>query len=289
MMGLLCLNVQTLWKNPNNQAHFVVQIVVDLKRMNPKNKTNPLNGRNQNMSIHWVVLVILARSLFLILYQGLLACHYASINDPEPWGSAAQWWTVYGTAVDISCLILLAMLLKREGKGLFSLLDFDRTKVISDIKKGFLVFILIFPLIGFLYSSGMGKLILNETSYNLISGQLALRTLPSWGFYYSVFVWWFIWSMTEELTYQAFGLNRLLKKFGRTKAVLFVGFFWAIQHSFLPLIFDWPYILWRFVSFLPLVIGLMIAYMKIGRITPLIFAHALMDINAAVWTFNYWE
>jgi len=146
---------------------------------------------------------------------------------------------------------------------------------------------LIFPLVGLLYSVGMGYMLFEESTLTAISGQLAERTLPNWAFYYSIFIWWIIWSTTEELTYQAYSLPRLLSKYGQTKVLLFIGFFWALQHSFLPLIFDWRYIFWRLLSFFPLVICLMLAYIKTGRITPVIIAHAIMDINAAYWTFKH--
>ena len=237
--------------------------------------------------VNWAIVLVLARCILLVCVQGFLALYLFSKGNENPWASAAEWWTVYGTVVDLSCLFLITYALKKEGKKISSLLDFSKTKFINDLKSGLIIFFLIFPLIGLLYSVGTGYLIFNESTLNSISGQLAERTLPSWAFYYSILVWWIIWSTTEELTYQAYSLPRLMKKYGQVKVLLFIGFFWALQHSFLPLIFDWRYMLWRLVTFFPLVICLMISYMKTGRITPVIIAHALMDINAAYWTFKH--
>jgi len=237
--------------------------------------------------INWAIILVLSRCILLIIVQGILALYFNSIGHQSPWESAAEWWTVYGTAVDISCLCLLIYALKKEGREISSLFDFNSNRIFKDLKSGILVYILIFPVIGLLYSMGIGYLLFNESTLNSITGQLAERTLPNWAFYYSVFIWWVIWSTTEEITYQAYSLPRLLSKYGQVKTLLFIGFFWALQHSFLPLIFDWRYFFWRLLSFFPLVVGLMIAYMKIGRITPVIIAHALMDINAAYWTFKH--
>jgi hypothetical protein len=43
-------------------------------------------------------------------------------------------------------------------------------------------------------------------------------------------------------------------------AFLLVGFWWAAQHSFLRLVFDWRFMLWRFLAFLPGVLALMVLY-----------------------------
>jgi membrane protease YdiL (CAAX protease family) len=253
--------------------------------MNLINKVEPVQVNKE--VINWAIGLVLARCILLVIFQGILAFYYHLQGNQTPWESAAKWWTVYGNLADISCLLLLAFALKKEGKDLSSLIDFDKKKIFQDLKSGLLIFFLIFPLIGLLYTFVTGYLILNENTLNLTINQLGERTLPSWAYYYSIFIWWTIWSMTEELTYQSYSLRRLIGEYGQVKTLIFVGFFFALQHSFLPLIFDWRYILWRLVAFFPLVVCLMIAYMKTGRITPVIIAHALMDINAAYWTFKY--
>ena len=253
--------------------------------MNLVNKIETIEGNRE--VTNWAIGLVLARCILLILFQGILAFYFHLQGNQMPWESAAKWWTVYGTLVDISCLLLLHFALKKEGKNLSSLFDFDKDRIFKDLKTGLLVFFFIFPFVALLSGFGTGYLILNKDTLNSIYGLLGERTLPSWAYYYSIFIWWIIWSPTEELTYQAYSLRRLISKYGQVKTLLFVGFFFALQHSFLPLIFDWRYIIWRLVSFFPLVICLVIVYMRTGRITPVIIAHALMDINAAYWTFKH--
>lgn len=252
-------------------------------KLNPKIDSLEINGQ----IINFAIAIVLARCILLFIVQGALAFYFSTKGNLTPWESAAEWWTVYGTVVDLLCLLLIIYALKKEGKNISSLMDFSKDKLINDLRSGLIIFFLIFPLIGLLYSFGTGYLIFNERTLNLFLGQLAERTLPNWAFYYSIIIWWIIWSTTEELTYQAYSLPRLMKKYGQVKVLFFIGFFWALQHSFLPLIFDLRYMLWRLVTFFPLVICLMISYMKTGRITPVIIAHALMDFNAAYWTFKH--
>lgn len=258
--------------------------------MNWKNnfqlKIESLRTTNKQIA-NWAIGLVLARCILLIVVQGVLALFLSSKGDITPWESAAKWWTIYGNVVDILCLLLIAYALRKEDKKIFALLDFNKTNLLKDLKSSAIIFVLIFSIFGPLYFMAMGKIIFDENTLGEISGQLAERTLPNWAYYYSIFIWWIIWTPTEELTYQAYSLPRLMKEYGQIKVLLFIGFFWALQHSFLPLIFDLRYILWRLVTFFPLVICLMISYMKTGRITPVIIAHALMDINAAYWTFKH--
>ncbi len=241
-----------------------------------------------NYVAKFAIILVISRSVLLILVQAFIALVLDFKNYPNPWESAASWWTVYGTLVDMCCLAIITYFLKKENKKISSILDFNRKRLFKDLKTGLIIFMIIFPLIGLLYPIGVGKLLFDESTLNLISGQLAERVLPKWAYIYSISLWWMIWCVTEELTYQGYSLPRLLNKYGKTKVILFIAFFWALQHSFLPFIIDWRYVSWRFLSFLPLVIGLIISYMKIGRLTPIIIAHAIMDIMAAVWTFKYW-
>ena len=63
-----------------------------------------------------------------------------------------------------------------------------------------------------------------------------------------------------------------------------VAFWWALQHSFFPLILDWHYKAWRFLAFLPGVIVFAVIYLLNRRLPPLIVAHWPMDIFAVLLT-----
>ena len=97
-----------------------------------------------------------------------------------------------------------------------------------------------------------------------------------------------IWSPTEDMTYNGYAFPRLEVLFGRSwLAILVVAFWWTLQHCALPLIFDWKYILWRFCSFLPGVLVILLIYRRTRRLPPLILAHWLMDIGGALMTLKF--
>jgi len=50
---------------------------------------------------------------------------------------------------------------------------------------------------------------------------------------------------------------------------------------------DWRYLVFRFLTFLPGVLLLILMYMRTRRVAPLIIAHWPMDISAALMTAIY--
>jgi hypothetical protein len=70
-------------------------------------------------------------------------------------------------------------------------------------------------------------------------------------------------------------------------AVPLVGFWWALQHCFIPFILDWKYAVWRFLFFLPGVVIGTLFYLWIRRLSPLILAHWPMDLMAVVYTLKF--
>jgi membrane protease YdiL (CAAX protease family) len=100
--------------------------------------------------------------------------------------------------------------------------------------------------------------------------------------------WWFIWSPTEELTYNGYALPRLDALTDRPwLSMVLVSFFWALHHVFFPLLLDWHYVIWRFLIFVPVCVILPILFRRFRRLRPLIFLHWLMDFSAVVWTLQF--
>jgi hypothetical protein len=222
--------------------------------------------------ISWTgpLLLVGARSVLLITLQALIALILLAAHRPAPWRTAGDWWNIYGTLVDVGCLIGLRYFTRREGIRLRDLLGQVRLRRGRDVFLGLGFYLLAFPF--FMYASYGMQLLL-------------YRSLPLWATVYSLTLWWMIWSPTEEATYQAYVLPRLQALTGRTwLALVIVGFCWAAQHCFLPFVPDWRFLLFRFLGFLPGVFMLMLLYLRTRRLAPLIIAHWPMDIVATVIT-----
>lgn len=70
---------------------------------------------DRNLSWWPVLLFLPARAVLSFLSQTTTAWILWSTGDVTPWESSRGWWTVYGTLTDAGCLLLLVLLLRREG------------------------------------------------------------------------------------------------------------------------------------------------------------------------------
>jgi membrane protease YdiL (CAAX protease family) len=83
----------------------------------------------------------------------------------------------------------------------------------------------------------------------------------------------------EQTTYQGYILPRLEGTLKRTGlAVVIVAFGWGLQHIALPFTFDLRFMLYRFLSFLPLAVVMTLVYLRTRRLMPFIVAHWAVDM-----------
>ena len=230
------------------------------------------------------LLLTVGRSALILLAQAAVALIFSIRGHADPWSAAAPWWTVYGTLVDIGCLVMLRHFTRTEGVTVRGLVGPVRP---SDLLRGLGFFLVSFP---FFVAAGpfFSYLIFGTIQAPLPPGLLVGRVLPLWGVVYSLSLWWIIWSPTEELTYQGYALPRLRALSGSTwKAVALVSLWWALQHAFLPYLPGVRILLWRFLAFLPGCLVVIAIYLRTRRLAPLIVAHWLMDISGALITLQF--
>jgi membrane protease YdiL (CAAX protease family) len=236
--------------------------------------------------ISWTgpLILVALRPVLFFAVQALLALAYLAFHRPGPWHEAGRWWTVYGTLVDIGCLIGLRIFTRKEGIRLRDLIGPLRLRRGHDAFVGLGLFVLIFPfIVG-------GSLLAQRLLYGSLDPARSvyltqLHALPIWAFVYSVTLWWVISSPTEEVIYQGYALPRLRALTGHTWiALVIVGFWWAAQHAVLPFVPDAKYMLFRLLMFIPAAFVLMLVYLRTRRLGPLIVAHWSMDILGAIVT-----
>jgi len=219
----------------------------------------------------------------MLLSQALFAAFFRLQGRASPWQAAGAWWTVWGTLVDVGCLTCLFFLTRRENLRIRDLLGpLPRWLV----PKGIACFLLIFPFSCWEDPWPVGS---STTPGRRLSHRRNLgRHLPLWGVLYSLLIWWPIWSVTEEFTYQGYLASRFAA-LSRHRWVPYclVGFWWALQHSFIPFVPDLRLVLYRFLAFVPGVLVFLVVYLRTRRLAPLIVAHWMMDLSAAVMTLSF--
>ena len=253
-----------------------------------KNSREEIRKRIDSRQINrtFTILAVLIRPVLFIGVQGLMVLLLIALKYKTPVLTATSWWTVYGTVVDFGCLLVIFLLLRKEKVRISDLLSFDKSKIGWDLLIGLGIIVIVFPL-----AIITGSLIASYTVYGTLQpvlppGNPMTRTLPLWAALYSKMFWWIISASTEELIYQGYALPRLQVLFGRTwPAVLWVGFGWALQHSFLPFI-NLKYAIFAFLLFFPLTIALQLIYLRVKRLFPLIIGHWGMDCISTIFMIS---
>ncbi len=82
-------------------------------------------------------------------------------------------------------------------------------------------------------------------------------------------------AFAEDGLYLGCGVNVIENKWC---GIIIAAFFYALQHSFIPTLLDGRYILYRFLSFLPLTIFLCWYYKKKRNPVHIMVGHALIDM-----------
>ena len=244
------------------------------------NSLEAIRARVAAGQIPWAgpLLLVMARSFLLIAAQALVASFLYLRHWQSPWREAGHYWNVYGTLVDIGCLIGLRYFTRSEGIRLRDLVGPIRLRRGRDVLLGLGYFVLVMPFF-LVAGTAAHKLLYGASPSDPGSYLVQPHYLPLWALVYGLSIWWLIWSPTEEATYQAYVLPRLQALTGRTWiAFAIVGFWWTGQHTALAFIPDLRFMAFRFLAFLPGVLAMMVIYWRTRRLAPLIFAHWPMDI-----------
>lgn len=224
------------------------------------------------------MLMLVARSAFILIAQGLTFLLFLLLKVQNASVVIRNWWTVYGTLADLGCLGLLFWLTRKECIRLRDLIGLVKSKLKKEIPLGLGLFVAIAPItiIG-------GGMLAQLIAYGKINPEFPeytfIKTLPLLAVLYSRILWWPVWSVTEEMTYNGYALPRLLAMTkSRWLTVAIVSFFFAIQHSFLSLA-TFQHAFYGFLSFLPLCIAWVFVYLRLRRLPPMIVGHWLMDLS----------
>jgi len=86
-------------------------------------------------------------------------------------------------------------------------------------------------------------------------------------------------TLAEDGLYLGFGVNMIKNKW---IAVIIPAFFYALQHCFIPLYWNIDYIMYRFLSFLPLTMLLGFWYQKKRNPTPIMIGHFVINLATVI-------
>ena len=233
----------------------------------------------ESASLTLPLLMLAARPALALTAQSALALVLRAAGRPAPFRAAAGWWMVYGSAVDVGCLTMIAAAARREGLpmreavGLGARPARRRRAVLLDVA----------ALTPATVLSQLLDRSLNPGRAEPYPPQIRASRLGGFARAYSVSGWPALWALGEEATYLGYVLPRLERRLGLPTAAVLTALAWAAQHAAIPALPGRRDGFSRVIAMLPVSAAFVFVYVLRGRrLVPLIAAHWTSDASAAV-------
>ncbi len=200
--------------------------------------------------------------IFLLIFM------IGSLVTGKEFDEISNIWSIVASAVNIVTILLLTLLTKKNG-GYAKLINYEKGKTKPKQIVG-MIFLVVLVGMGGMYLSGF-------ICYGVIpyAAPMMIAPIPLWLAIINVFLLPVSTAIAEDGLYLGCGVNQIKNKYA---AILVPAFFFALQHSFIPVLFDFRYIIYRFLSFLPLTIILCHNYYKKRNPLPIMVGHAVIDV-----------
>lgn len=187
----------------------------------------------------------------------------------------SMWWPLLCIAVNLLTIGILIVLVKSEGKTFKDLFNHekDKKKILKKILTATPIMLLL----------GIGGLM--GFSW-LVYGYIPVTTtqpLPLWGAILVLILFPVTIIFAEIPLYLGYCTPRI-KEITKNEvfSIVYPLFFYALQHSFMPFLFDFKHILSRFIMFIPLLIMIGIWYSRKKDLVPLMTGHGILDVFTGI-------
>ena len=192
-----------------------------------------------------------------------------SIITKQNLSDISNWWSIVATVVNIITIIIIIAITKKMKISYGKFINYEKGK--TKIKQVVIVSIIVL-LVG---TSGMylaGLICYGKIPYsppmmiapiNIVLAIINFIALP------------LTVPFAEDGLYLGCGVNQIKNKY---LAIFVPAFFYALQHCFIPTLLDGKFIIYRFLSFLPLTIILCWYYKKNKNPLPIMVGHAVIEI-----------
>jgi hypothetical protein len=226
-----------------------------------------------------------ARLLLFFFFQALFAAGFALVGTAgasASWNHSAAWWPYTATLANLVCVFLLIRLFKKEGQGQSyrDLFRFDRQA--GRVKGDLLVMLGLLVILGplsMLPGPWLGSAIYGDAA---VQARLLILPLPMWAVYTILLPFPLTQGLAELAVYFMYAMPRLRQQTGSPwLAYGLASFFLGFQHIAIPMYFDWRYIAWRGLMFMPFAFVVGGALKWRPRLFPYFaILHVLIDLAA---------
>lgn len=205
--------------------------------------------------------------LFIFIGSSLMFITNSSLSNLN------QWWSIIISLVNVITIIVLFKLAHRENITYAKLINWNKNTIKF---KHLLLMVFAILIIGMIGMFLAGYIVYFEFPY---LAEIMIKPLPFWLAVINAFILPLTTTMAEDGLYLGYSINRIKTKW---LAILLPAFFYALQHSFIPLLFDYKYITYRFLSFLPLTILFCYWYYKKRDPIPIMIGHFFLNAATVI-------
>lgn len=184
-----------------------------------------------------------------------------------------HWWTILASVINIVTIIILWIICKRNNTTYREMIHYDKSP--KSFFKGFL-FIVIMLIIGVGGMYVAGWLCYGEFPY--LAPMMIAPVCPFLAIL-NIFILPLTTTIAEDGVYLGYGVNNFTSKW---VAIFIPAFFYALQHSFIPVIFDVKFMAYRFLSFFPLTLWICYQYYKGSSIVYIMTGHWILNIATTI-------
>jgi len=227
--------------------------------------------------------MLLARTVLFAVYQALIALVFLVAGDPEPWARSVAWWPLAAIFANIDTLTLLWVGAKGEGTRLVRLYGFDRSKAGRDVL-WLLGAVAVSAPLAYFPNVWLAEALFEDPA---TPATIMFQQLPTWMLWTALLLFPLTIALAELPAYYGYAMPRIRARIGVAWWVpLLVGLAHALQHVTLPLVFDPPFVLWRFAMFLPFAVFLGYLIDRRPSLLPyLMVVHGLLDLQLPLMLF----
>lgn len=203
--------------------------------------------------------------IFILIFITVSAVTGKNLSD------ISNIWSVAASIINILFVLSLVLITRKQG-GYLKLINYEKGK--TRPKQ-------VFAMIGIILLVGMaGMYLAGWISYGVIpyAAPMMIAPIPPVLAVINLIVLPVSTALAEDSLYLGCGVRQFENKFA---AIIVPAFFFAVQHSFIPTLPDVRYIIYRFISFLPLTIILCMHYHKHKNPLPIMIGHAVIDVATA--------
>lgn len=186
----------------------------------------------------------------------------------------SNWWTIVATIINLFTILLLILLARRTGQTYSELINYKKGN--TKVRQVIIISLIVLTIgAGGMYLAGL-------ICYGVFpyAPPMMIEPIPKILAILNFLPLPVTSALAEDGLYLGCGVNQIKNKY---VSIIVPAFFYALQHCFIPTLFDGRYIIYRFLSFLPLAIILCWYYQKKRNPLPIMIGHALIDMMTVIW------